>query len=154
MIINYDVSDVLNRLDEEIPTSKIADEAVTEAKLGDEAVTEQKLADEAVTETKVANGAITENKLDDGAVTPEKTTGLQKQHITTTASLSSGSKSWTVSVTGVTSTNTVICTPAPASFAQWVDNRVRCSSQGNGTLSFTADTNTSSSITVNVLILD
>ena len=154
MIINYDVSDILERLDEEIPTSKIANKAVTTPKLGDEAVTEPKLADDAVTENKVANGAITEDKLDDGAVTPEKTTGLQKQHVATTATLASGTNSWAVSVTGVTATNTVFCTYAPASFAEWVDNRVRCSAQGDGTLSFVSDSNTSADITVNIFILD
>ena len=73
---------------------------------------------------------------------------------TATATLASGTTSWSVSVSGVTSSNTVIATCAPASYAQWVDNRVRCSSQGNGTLGFTADTAPSANITVNILIFD
>ena len=78
----------------------------------------------------------------------------QAQHITATGTLNSGLTTWTISVTEVTASNTVFCAPNPASYAQWVDNRVRLSGQNNGTLSFTADTATTASITVNIVILN
>lgn len=80
--------------------------------------------------------------------------GKQAAKKTATASLSSGAKSWTVSVTGVTASNAVVCAPAPASYAQWVDHRIRCTAQSAGKLTFTADTNITAAVTVNVLIFD
>lgn len=88
------------------------------------------------------------------AATALEALGGQAKHKTATATLAKSTKSWAISVTGVTASNTVICTPDPASYAQWVDNRVRCSKQEAGKLTFTADTNTSAAITVNILILD
>ena len=147
-----------------VTATKLGDGAVTEAKLGALAVTSGKLAASAVVEAKIAAGAVTAAKLGSGAVTTEKiyngavtyakTTGIQKQHSTTTVTLAAANTNWTESATGVTATNSVRCDPAPASFAQWVDNRVRCTVQGNGTLTFVADTAPTESITVNVMILD
>lgn len=76
--------------------------------------------------------------------------GAQQQHGTLTVSLATNKKSWTVTATGVTASNTVFCAPAGASYAQWTDNRVRCTGQAANSLTFTADTNTSAAITVNV----
>lgn len=80
--------------------------------------------------------------------------GKQDQHGSTTVTLASGTTSWTVSASGVTTTNDVIVTYAPASFADWVDNRVRCTGQGDGTLTFAADSAPANNITVNVLTLN
>lgn len=80
--------------------------------------------------------------------------GFAHTPIKTTASLASGSKSWTWSNTDITASNSVFVSPAPASYAQWVDNRVRCSAQTAGKLTFTADTNTTAAITVNVVIIN
>lgn len=74
----------------------------------------------------------------------------QQQHGTLTVSLATSKKSWTVTASGVTASNTVFCAPAGASYAQWTDNRVRCTAQAANSLTFTADTNTSAAITVNV----
>lgn len=138
-----------------VGTNELVPNCVTDAKLANSAVITQRIADGAVTTAKIDDGAITTAKIYDGAVTYAKTTGIQKQHAATTTSLASGTTSWTkTGITGVTAYNTVICTPAPASFAQWVDNRVRCTEQGNESLKFVADTNTSAAITVNILILD
>ena len=137
-----------------VTTDKIADNAVTTAKINNASVTVDKLTTNAVSTVKIQDSAVTTAKIANSAVTYAKTSGVQQQHSTTTASLSSGAKSWTVNVTGVTASNTVICTPAPASFAQWVDNRVRCTAQAAGKLTFTADTNTGAAITVNVLIMN
>jgi len=75
----------------------------------------------------------------------------------TTASLTTAwwsSSTQTVSVTGVTAGNTVFCSPAPSSIADWTDNWVYCSGQDSGTLTFTCDNTPSNAITVNVVILN
>lgn len=59
----------------------------------------------------------------------------------------------TKSVTGVTSSNGVIVTPAPASISTWTSNGVYCSAQGSGTLTFTCSTTPSADITVNIMIV-
>ena len=77
-------------------------------------------------------------------------------HSTITVTLTSAwwsSKSQTVSVTGVTASNTVIVSPAPSSIEDYADWGVYCSAQGSGTLTFTCSDTPSSDITVNVLII-
>ena len=59
----------------------------------------------------------------------------------------------TKSVTGVTSSNGVIVTPAPASISTWASNGVYCSAQGSGTLTFTCTSTPSADITVNIMIV-
>lgn len=148
-----------------VTTAKLADASVTSVKLGDMSVITAKLADGSVTTAKIADLnvttgkladlAVTTAKIADGAVTHAKTTGIQSQHKTATVTLASGKTSWSISnVAGVTASNSVHCSPAPASFAQWVDNRVRPSAQGNNSLSFVSDTAPTAAITVSVLILD
>lgn len=76
--------------------------------------------------------------------------------IATTATLSSSSWSsnaQTVNVTGVTASNNVIVTYAPASRDAWLAADVYCSAQGAGTLTFTCSTTPTTNITANVLIL-
>lgn len=60
----------------------------------------------------------------------------------------------TVSVEGVTADNTVIVTPAPASYTACLEAGVYCSGQGAGTLTFTCSTAPSASVTCNILILE
>ena len=75
---------------------------------------------------------------------------------TTTCTLTSAwwsSNSQTVSVTGVTASNTVIVSPAPADIGDYADCGVYCSAQGSGTLTFGCDTAPSGDIVVNVLIM-
>ena len=64
------------------------------------------------------------------------------------------SKKQTVSVSGVTASNTVLVTPAPASFVAYGEAVVYCSAQGSGTLTFTCDEVPTVSLTVNVLIMN
>lgn len=76
---------------------------------------------------------------------------------TTTASL--GTTGWsnnskTVNVTGVTASNVVIISPAPADADAWADAGIICTAQGSGTLTFECDTVPSSSLTANILILE
>lgn len=63
------------------------------------------------------------------------------------------SSSQTVSVTGVTASNSVVVTPAPSSIDDYVDAGIKCTAQGSGTLTFTCGTTPSSAISVNVLII-
>lgn len=60
----------------------------------------------------------------------------------------------TKSVSGVTASNSVIVTPAPASITDWQSSGVYCSAQASGTLTFTCSTTPTASITVNVLIIN
>ena len=67
----------------------------------------------------------------------------------TTAGWSSNAQ--TVSVTGVTASNTVIVSPAPSSYADYCTCGVFCSAQSAGTLTFTCSETPPSALTVNVL---
>lgn len=59
----------------------------------------------------------------------------------------------TKSVTGVTSTNTVIVSYAPSDRAAYLAAEIYCSAQGSGTLTFTCGTTPTTAIGVNVRIL-
>lgn len=74
----------------------------------------------------------------------------------TTATLTSAgwsSLTQTVSVTGVTASNDVIISPDTSSRDEYISSGVWCASQGSGTLTFTCETDPTSNLTVNVLIL-
>lgn len=74
----------------------------------------------------------------------------------TTATLSTSSWSnntQTITVTGVTASNTVIITPAPASAHDYVEAGCLCVEQGEDTLTFTCTDVPSADLTVNVLVL-
>lgn len=60
----------------------------------------------------------------------------------------------TVSVAGVTSDNTIIAGAAPESYISYAESNVRCSAQGNGTLTFQCDDVPSVDLTANIMILD
>ena len=77
-------------------------------------------------------------------------------HATTTVTLAStgwSSSTYTASVTGVTASNTVIVSPDPASYADYVAAGIYCSAQAAGTLTFTCTTTPTSAITVNVVTM-
>ena len=59
----------------------------------------------------------------------------------------------TVSVSGVTASNTVVVAPAPASIADWNTFEVKCTGQGAGTLTFTAAGTPDAAIVVNLIII-
>ena len=63
------------------------------------------------------------------------------------------SNTQTVNVTGVTASNIVFVSPAPASAADYAAAGIVCTAQGSGTLTFTCITVPSNAITVNVVIL-
>ena len=75
----------------------------------------------------------------------------------TTVSLTTAwwsSKTQTVTATGVTASNTVIVSPAPANIQDYANAWIYASAQGSGTLTFTCEEVPTSAITVNVLIMN
>ena len=58
----------------------------------------------------------------------------------------------TVNVAGVTASNAVIVSAAPASYLSYGEFGVYCSAQGAGTLTFACDSTPDVNLTVNVLI--
>lgn len=60
----------------------------------------------------------------------------------------------TVAVSGVTTSNTVVVSPAPASVTDWSYNGITCSAQGTNTLTFTCSRTPASAISVNVIIIN
>lgn len=82
--------------------------------------------------------------------------GAQAKHMTATATLSASGWSnlaQTVSVSGVTSDNTAIVSPAAASHVAYAEANVRCTAQASGKLTFTCDDVPSADLTVNVVIM-
>lgn len=74
----------------------------------------------------------------------------------TTATLTSSgwsSNTQTVTVSGVTATNTVIVSYAPSSKDAWVNADIYCSAQGANSLTFTCTTEPTVNVTANVVIL-
>lgn len=76
----------------------------------------------------------------------------QRQPTLTAAGWSGGTQ--TVSCAGVTSSNSVIVTYAPASHDAWVAAGVYCSAQATNSLTFTCTSTPSADLTANVLILN
>ena len=64
-----------------------------------------------------------------------------------------GSKTQTVSVSGVTATVNLIITAAPDSYMAYAEAGVRCTAQGAGTLTFACETVPTADVSANVLIL-
>lgn len=59
----------------------------------------------------------------------------------------------TKSVTGVTTTNNIIVTFAPASFQTWISCEIRATAQGTGTVTISATYKPSVQVTAQVLVL-
>ena len=139
-----------------VTTAKILNGAVTNEKIAEGTLSSTRFADGSVQTAKIANGAVTNAKLASGAALANIGYTPQSKHLTATASLTTtgwSSKKKTVSVTGVTASNTVIVSPAPASFVHWGDCGIRCIAQGSGTLQFQYETAPTSNLTANVVIL-
>lgn len=102
--------------------------------------------------TSIVSGAPSANRT---ITLPDKTGTLAvTTSTTTTLSTTWSSKQQTKSVTGVTSSNTVIVTPAPASYDAYCAAGIYCSAQGSGTLTFTCEEVPTTSLTVNILIIN
>lgn len=102
--------------------------------------------------TSIVSGAPTANR----TITLPDTTGTLAVTTSTTTTLSTtwSSNQQTKSVTGITSSNTVIVTPAPASYDAYCASGIYCSAQGSGTLTFTCEEVPTTSLTVNILIIN
>lgn len=137
-----------------VTEAKIGSGAVTSGKLGAGSVIEAKIGSGAVTEGKIGTGAVTTNKIFDGAVTFAKTTGVQATHKQRTVTLTAGLTSWTVTCSGVTTTNTVIASNAPGSFDEWRNCGIHLVSQSADTLGFSADAAPANDVDVNIAIFD
>lgn len=143
--------------DKTVTGAKLADKAVSTAKLADRAVGSVQIDDLAVTNGKLFNLSVTTEKLANGAVTPEKTTGVQRQHTETTATLAAAgwtSKTQTVSVAGVTASNLIFASPQADSWTGARDSGVRCTGQGAGTLTFTCEDVPTTALSYNVAIFN
>jgi len=103
------------------------------------------LGDGAVTESTIAGGAVTRNKISNGAVSHTLSVILPAANWT--------GNTQSVAASGVTATNSVIVTPAPATYTDYVDNGIRCTTQGEGTLNFACDYEPSTNVTANVLVI-
>lgn len=82
--------------------------------------------------------------------------GKQDQHSAITISVAANAwsnKTATVTVTGVTASNTVIVSPAPASITAWGDASMKCTAQATNQLTFTCEEVPTAAISVNVVIL-
>lgn len=92
------------------------------------------------------NGAVTAEKIANGAVSQSATVVLS-------ASGWNGNAQ-TVSAPAVTANNTVIVSPAPASYEAYTENAVRCTAQGAGILTFVCESAPSGDISVNVTVIN
>lgn len=62
--------------------------------------------------------------------------------------------SQTITVNGVTASNTVFVSPAPASSTEYASKGIICTSQGTDSLTFSCDTVPDNALTVNIVILN
>lgn len=92
-----------------------------------------------------ANGYIPAARLKNAATSPAT--------MPTLAVADWSSNTQTVTVTGVTATNIVFVSPAPASAADYAAAGIICTAQGTDSLTFTCTTTPTNAITVNVVII-
>ena len=89
-------------------------------------------------------------------VSQTQLSGKQDQHGKATATLAAANwadNTLTVAVAGVTASNDVIVSPAPASTLAWAKAQVYCSAQGAGTLTFTCTDTPNEDLVANIVIL-
>lgn len=114
---------------------------VKTANIENSAVNTDKIANSSVTKAKLAANATHSSAT--GTLTVAGWTTDEESEITTQ----------TISVQGVTATNTVIVAPAPASLTAYGEAAVYCSAQADGTLTFICEDVPEVALTVNVIIL-
>lgn len=61
--------------------------------------------------------------------------------------------SCTKNVTGVTTANHIIVSPAPSSYLAYGEAQIRATAQGNGTVTFACESTPAASVTVNIMIV-
>ena len=138
LIISYD--DLRALVQNEVDA---AGEAATQAQIYAEQA--KSYADEAKAGN-IADGAVTAEKIAVGAVSSSFTVLLTAAGWT--------DKAQTVTANGVTADNTVVVSPAPASYTAYAEGAVRCTAQGSNSLTFTCDDVPAGNITVNVTVIN
>ena len=140
-----------------VVTSKIKDANVTTAKIADTAVTAAKLAANAVTTAKIADGNVTRAKIADDAINADKVdSSIQTRHLwflnREIPRITSNNGTQTITgLTNLTNNYSVVVSPTEASFIEYRDCGVRCSSVGNGQATFKAESATSGKLYVNII---
>lgn len=94
----------------------------------------------------VADGSVTAEKIVAGAVSDSFTVSLPA------AGWSENVQ--TVTANGVTGENTAFISPAPSSYVAYAESMIRCTEQGENTLTFTCDDVPANDITVNVTVIN
>lgn len=94
----------------------------------------------------IADGSVTAEKIAAGAVSSSFTVSLPASGWADNVQ--------TVTANGVTADNTVVVSPAPASYTAYAEGAVRCTAQGINSLTFTCDDVPSDNITVNVTVIN
>lgn len=87
-------------------------------------------------------------------VTPSIANNLTGTKTTATLSTTWSSNQQTVTVSGVTSSNYIVVSPAPASYEAYCEAGIYCSAQGSNSLTFKCDTVPSAALTVNIMIVN
>ena len=87
-------------------------------------------------------------------VTPSIVNNLTGTKTTATLSTTWSSNQQTVTVSGVTSSNYIVVSPAPASYEVYCEAGIYCSAQGSNSLTFKCDTVPSAALTVNIMIVN
>ena len=100
----------------------------------------------AVTETYIASNAVTAAKIAANAVSKSLTVTL--------VTAGWNNKAQSVTASGVTTSNTVIVSPAPASFLAYGEAQVRCTAQAANSLTFACEDVPAAALTVNVTIIN
>ena len=94
-----------------------------------------------------------ESLLGSGNITIQGGAGADVTQVSITVANWNATTTCTKTVTGVTTSNSVIVSPAPSSISDYVSAGVYCSAQGSGTLTFTAASTPTADLTVNVMIV-
>lgn len=103
-------------------------------------------AEQAQAGAEIADGSITADKIAAGAVSSSFAVLLPAAGWANNAQ--------TVTATGVTADNTVVISPAPASYTAYAEGVVRCTSQGSNSLTFACDDAPTDDLAVNVTVIN
>lgn len=138
----------------QVGTTVIADEAVTADKIEGLGITADQLATDSVVASKIKNGEVTYAKLNADAKS-KALTGTATGGVAPTGGWSLVGTVYTqaVGITGLAAGDDIIVSPAPASFRDWRDSGVYCSSQSGIGITLTCDTAPEDDITVQVLVV-
>lgn len=139
---------------EAVYTDNMRDGAVTEAKLAVELATKINNAISGISGNTTRISANTANINTLQTLVNSLSTNKQDKHITRQVSLAAGNTSWSLTVSGVTATNTIFTAPDPASRKIAAKAGVYLSAQAQNRLVFTADKAPTEAVTMNICIFN